>query len=86
MANGDKYLRLWKDTRGYGLKRVPLPVWVALEILKGRMKAKSIEDVILTVIKRDPEAREIIRFVLEGRTPVRLKSDPTIEEEIASED
>lgn len=83
---GAKFFRLWKQTKTHRLNRVPHPVWIALEILKARYNLKSIEDVIYMIIKRDPEAREVIKYVVSGKGDVRLKGEPTIEEEIASED
>lgn len=86
MANGFKYLRLWKKTHKHKLMRMPSPIRTALEIMKERYGFKALEDVMYMIIKRDPEAREIIRFALSGTTGVRFKGDPTIEEEIESED
>lgn len=86
MPKGSKFFRLWKQTKTHRLNKIPLPIWVALTILKARYNLKSIEDTIYMIIKRDPEAREVVRYVIEGSSPVRLKGEPTIEEEIASED
>lgn len=81
-----KYLHLWKRTKTHRLNHVPSPIWVALTLMKARYNLKSIEDTIYMIIKRDPEAKEIIRYAMTGETAVRFKDDKTLREEIDSED
>lgn len=85
-TNGFKFFRLWKQLKTHRLNHVPLPIWIALTIIKGRYNCKSMEDAIYLIIKRDPETREIIRYVLSGKGEVRLKGEPTVEEEISKAD
>lgn len=85
-GTGDKYLRLWRRTKTRRLTRVPFPILIAIELMKERYGIKAFEDMVYEIIKRDPEAKEIIRYVLTGEGRIRLKGEPTLEEEIAETD
>lgn len=63
---GRKFLHLWNKTQHYHCNRMPLPIRTALSVVKDRHDDKTIEDTIYRILKKDPEIKEVIKFLIDG--------------------
>lgn len=61
------YLHLWRKTRTHRLKECPLAISIAILIFKGRYNLSSFEKAVYEIVKRDPEMKEILRYVTTGK-------------------
>ena len=82
---GQRNLKMWRQTSEHRIKRMPMPLRIAISIIGGRNNLRSWEKSLLLILKRDPEVRAIVRYIMTGNAillPEMKELQETVEAEV----